>query len=70
MVRPVYFALLISHVALAVVALPLVLLTFYRALRGQFDRHRRVARWTLPVWFYVSVSGLTVYLMLYKLFPS
>lgn len=68
-IRPVYFTLLISHIFLAVVILPLVLITLSRALREQFDRHRRIARWTLPLWLYVSVTGVIVYVMLYHLYP-
>jgi putative membrane protein len=66
-IRPVYFALLISHVVLAAVILPLALGTLYRAWRGDFGRHRRIARWTLPLWLYVSVTGVIVYWMLYHL---
>ena len=69
-VRPFYFAILISHVILAVVIVPLVLITVYRAARGDFSRHRRIARWTLPLWLYVSVTGVMVYLMLYHIYPS
>jgi uncharacterized membrane protein YozB (DUF420 family) len=66
-IRAVYFAILIPHVLLAMTILPLALVTTARALRSQFDRHVRVARWTLPVWLYVSVTGVVVYLMLYQL---
>ena len=69
-VRPIYFAILISHVILAIVIVPLVLITVYRAARGDFHRHMRIARWTLPLWLYVSVTGVIVYLMLYHLYPS
>ena len=69
-VRPFYFAVLISHVFLAVVIVPLVVITLYRAARGDFIRHRRIARWTLPLWLYVSVTGVIVYLMLYQIYPS
>ena len=69
-VRPIYFAILISHVCLAIVILPLVLITLLRALRGDFLRHRRIARWTLPIWLYVSVTGVIVYLMLYHIYPT
>jgi uncharacterized membrane protein YozB (DUF420 family) len=69
-VRPFYFAILISHVILAIVIVPMVLVTVYRAARGDFDRHRRIARWTLPLWLYVSVTGVIVYAMLYHLYPS
>jgi uncharacterized membrane protein YozB (DUF420 family) len=70
MVRPFYFAILISHVILAIVIVPLVLITLYRAVRLDFIRHRRIARWTLPLWLYVSVTGVIVYLMLYHIYPS
>jgi uncharacterized membrane protein YozB (DUF420 family) len=67
-IRVVYFAILIPHTILAVVAVvPLVATTLTRALKGQFDRHRRIARWTLPIWLYVSVTGVMVYWMLYQL---
>ncbi len=69
-VRSVYFTVLFSHVLLAAIIVPLALVTLYRALRGRFDRHRRIARWTLPLWLYVSVSGVVVYLMLYHLGPQ
>ncbi len=63
--RVVYFAILISHVVLAAAIVPLALLTLWRAVRGEFARHRVIARWALPLWLYVSVTGVTVYLMLY-----
>ena len=66
-IRSVYLAILLSHTVLAVAVLPLVLVTTARALRGRFDDHRRVARWTLPVWGYVSVTGVVVYWMLYRM---
>ena len=69
-VRPFYFAILITHVILAIVIVPLVMITVYRAARGDFIRHRRIARWTLPLWLYVSVTGVIVYLMLYRIYPS
>ncbi len=68
--RPVYFALLATHTLLAALVPPLASVTVWRALRGRFDSHRRIARWTLPVWLYVSVTGVIVYLMLYQIFPS
>ena len=68
--RTVYFAILISHTILAIVIVPLVILTFYRAFRRDFVRHRRIARVTLPLWLYVSVTGVIVYLMLYQIYPS
>lgn len=67
-VRIVYFSILLSHTVLAALAAPLVLMTVYRALRGQFDLHRRWARWTWPVWMYVSVTGVLIYWMLYHLY--
>lgn len=66
-VRTVYFAILISHTILAVTVVPLVLVTLVRALQARFDRHRRIARITLPIWGYVSVTGVIVYWMLYRL---
>ncbi len=68
-IRPVYFAILLSHIVLAALIVPLALTTLYRALSAQFDRHVTIARWTLPLWLYVSVSGVVVYLMLYQLYP-
>jgi uncharacterized membrane protein YozB (DUF420 family) len=67
-VRIVYFSILISHVILAAAILPLALITLVRALRARFDRHRAIARWTLPIWLYVSVTGVVVYFMLYHWF--
>jgi len=69
-VRPVYFALLISHTVLAAAIVPLALITLTRALREQFDRHRRIARWTLPLWLYVSVTGVIIYFLLYRLYAA
>ncbi|HYM09349.1 MAG TPA: DUF420 domain-containing protein [Bryobacterales bacterium] len=66
-IRPVYFSILISHVTLAAVILPLAIVTLSRALKQRFDRHRQIARWTLPLWLYVSVTGVVVYAMLYHL---
>ena len=68
-IRGVYYPLLISHLILAALIVPLALTTLYRAWRGQFARHRRIARWTLPVWLYVSVTGVLIYWMLYHLGP-
>jgi len=65
--RVLYLTILVSHSVLAAVVPPLAVLTVYRALRGEVDRHRRLARWTLPIWLYVSVTGVVVYLMLYHL---
>ena len=69
-IRGVYYPLLISHLSLAVVVIPLAFTTIYRAWREQFARHMRLARWTLPVWLYVSVTGVVVYWMLYHLPPA
>lgn len=66
--RPVYFSILISHVVLAAAIVPLVIITLTRALRERFDRHRAIARWTYPLWLYVSVTGVVVYFMLYHWF--
>ena len=68
-IRPVYFTMLISHIILAAVTLPLVIVTLVPVFRRRWDRHRRIARWTMPIWLYVSVTGVLVYLMLYKWFP-
>ena len=69
-VRPFYFSLLTSHTLCAIAVVPLALVTLSRALRRRFAFHRRIARWTLPIWMYVSVTGVLVYLMLYVLYPS
>lgn len=66
--RTVYFTILISHVILAAVIVPLVIVTLTRALRERFDRHRAIARWTFPLWLYVSITGVLVYFMLYQWF--
>jgi uncharacterized membrane protein YozB (DUF420 family) len=68
--RPVYFTILISHVILAAAIVPLVIITLTRALRERFDRHRAIARWTFPLWLYVSVTGVLVYFMLYHWFAA
>jgi putative membrane protein len=67
-IRPVYFTLLLSHTILAVVIVPLILITLRRAWLKKFDKHRLIARWTLPLWFYVSVTGVIVYFMVYQLY--
>lgn len=67
-IRPVYFALLLTHTVLAVVIVPMILVTLRRAWLAKFDRHRVIARWTLPLWFYVSVTGVIVYLMVYQIY--
>jgi len=65
--RTVYLSILLSHTLLAALVPPLAVVTLYRALRERFDPHRRLARWTLPIWAYVSVTGVVVYVMLYKI---
>jgi uncharacterized membrane protein YozB (DUF420 family) len=67
-IRLVYFAILITHVVLAAIIVPLALVTATRGLKAQFDRHVRIARWTFPIWLYVSVTGVVIYLMLYRLY--
>jgi len=66
-IRPLYFTILTSHTILAIIVVPLVLITLTRGLREQFDRHRVIARWTFPIWLYVSVTGVIVYLMLFQI---
>ena len=65
--RPVYFSILLSHTVLAAAVVPLVIVTLTRGLRGRYERHKASARWTYPVWMYVSVTGVVIYLMLYHL---
>ena len=67
-IRAVYFTILLTHVILAAAVLPLALITSSRGLRGRFDRHVAIARWTFPIWLYVSVTGVIVYLMLYRMY--
>ena len=69
-IRPVYFSILITHTILAGVIVPLVLATLYRALTNQFDRHRRIARWTFPLWLYVSITGVVIYWLLYRVYAA
>jgi putative membrane protein len=69
-VRPLYFVILISHTILAAVIVPFVFVTLRRAMRGQFLRHMKLARWTFPMWVYVSITGVVVYLMLYHFYPA
>lgn len=68
--RPIYFTILLSHTVLAAVVGPFVLLTLWRALKGNYERHKRIARYVFPVWLYVALTGVAVYLMLYQLFPA
>ena len=69
-IRPVYFGILISHVVLAAIIVPLVLTTLTLGLRNRFQSHRRIARWTFPIWIYVSLSGVLVYLLAFHIYPS
>lgn len=69
-IRPVYFSILIPHTILAIVNVPLALVTISRALRNRFDRHRRIARWTLPLWLYVCVTGVIIYWLLYHRYAA
>ena len=68
--RPVYYSILISHTLLAITIVPLVIITLIRALRERFDRHAAIARWTYPLWLYVSITGVVIYFMLYHLFAA
>ena len=68
--RPVYFSILISHTILAAVIVPMIIITLSRALRERYDRHRSIARWTFPLWLYVSVTGVVIYFMLYHVFAA
>lgn len=67
-IRPLYFTILISHIILAAVIVPLILVTLRRAWLERFDKHKLIARWTLPLWFYVSVTGVIIYLMVYQIY--
>src|ERR671937_997131 len=69
-VRPVYLAILASHTLMAAVVVPLVAVTLVRGLRARFDRHRAIARWTYPIWLYVSITGVVIYVMLYQLYAA
>jgi len=68
--RPVYLTILLTHTVLAVVIVPLVLMTLGRAVKQRFDLHKKIARWTWPLWMYVSVTGVVIYLLLYRIFPQ
>ena len=68
--RPVYYAMLISHVVLATIVTPMVAVTAWRSLHGQFERHRKIARWTWPIWIYVTTTGVVIYVVLYHVFPN
>ena len=67
-IRTVYFSILVTHIILATAIVPLALVTLSRGLSGRYDRHRAIARWTLPIWLYVSVTGVAVYVMLYRIY--
>lgn len=69
-IRIIYFAILLSHTVLAILVPPMAIISVVRALSERFDKHKKIARWTLPIWLYVSVTGVLVYLMLYRWFPS
>ena len=68
--RPIYFTILTSHTILATLVTPFVLVTLWRGLKGKFDSHKRLARFVYPVWLYVSITGVVVYMMLYQIFPA
>lgn len=68
--KAIYYPMLLTHVVLAMLIVPLVLVTLYHAIRGQFEKHRAWARWTFPAWYYVSVTGVLVYFFLYQWFPA
>ncbi len=68
--RPIYLTILLTHTVLAATIVPMIIITLNRALRQRFDRHRKIARWTWPLWMYVSVTGVLIYLLLYRIFPQ
>jgi uncharacterized membrane protein YozB (DUF420 family) len=68
--RPIYLAILLTHTVLAIVIVPMILMTLNRARRQRFELHKQIARWTWPLWMYVSVTGVAVYLLLYQIFPQ
>ncbi len=70
LIRPVYFAILITHTSLAIINVPMVIITLSRGLTARYDKHRKIARWTFPIWLYVSVTGVLVYFMLYQWYPN
>jgi len=69
-IRPIYFTILATHITTAAMIVPLVLITLVYALRGQSTRHRRIARWTLPLWFYTSITGIAVYLLAFQIYTT
>jgi putative membrane protein len=68
--RPIYLGILLTHTFLAVVIVPMIFMTFSRAFKERFDKHKAIARWTWPIWMYVSVTGVVIYLILYQIFPQ
>ena len=68
--RPIYLIILLTHTLLAVVILPMVLMTVFYAIKGRFEKHRKIARWTWPIWMYVSITGVLIYFLLYQIFPQ
>ena len=68
--RPIYLTILLTHLVLAVVIVPLIITTLFFAAKGRFESHRKIARWTWPMWMYVSVTGVIIYLLLYQIFPQ
>jgi len=68
--RPIYLTILLTHTILAVVIVPLILMSFHRAIKARYELHRKIARWTWPLWMYVSVTGVIIYLLLYQIFPQ
>lgn len=68
--RPIYLIILLTHTVLAAIVVPLILITLWRAKTERFDAHKKIARWTWPLWMYVSVTGVLVYLLLYRIFPQ
>jgi len=68
--RPIYLTILLTHTVLAVTIVPMALITLHRAVKGRFELHKKIARWTWPLWMYVSVTGVVIYLLLYQIFPQ
>lgn len=68
--RPIYLTILVTHLIGAFAIVPMILMTFYRAIKGDFEAHKRIARWTWPVWMYVSATGVLIYFLLYQIFPQ
>jgi uncharacterized membrane protein YozB (DUF420 family) len=68
--KPIYLTILLTHTVLAVVILPLIAMTLSRAVKQNFELHKKIARWTWPLWMYVSVTGVVIYVLLYQIFPA